>query len=156
MTKLAVFSFGNHEIRTVTDEHGEAWFVANDVCAALELGNARQALETHVDAEDVQQMDTRAIGMAVVALGGGRRRASDTIDYSVGFSDFCQLGQWVEVGQPLAMVHARHESAYHEAAQALRQAIVLGDVAPAALPEVYRRIRISDIDTEGQAQEKQS
>ena len=44
MTKLAVFSFGNHEIRTITDEHGEAWFVANDVCEALELGNARQAL----------------------------------------------------------------------------------------------------------------
>lgn len=62
MTKLAVFSFGNHEIRTVTDEHGEAWFVANDVCAALELGNARQALETHVDAEDVQQMDTLTSG----------------------------------------------------------------------------------------------
>ena len=62
MTKLAVFSFGNHEIRTVTDEHGEVWFVANDVCAALELGNPRQALETHVDAEDVQQMDTPTPG----------------------------------------------------------------------------------------------
>ena len=62
MTKLAVFSFGNHEIRTVTDEHGEAWFVANDVCAALELGHARQALETHADAEDVQQMDTLTPG----------------------------------------------------------------------------------------------
>ena len=62
MTKLAVFSFGNQEIRTVTDEHGEAWFVANDICAALEMGNARQALETHVDAEDVQQMDTLTSG----------------------------------------------------------------------------------------------
>ena len=62
MTKLAVFSFGNHEIRTITDEHGEAWFVANDICAALELGNARQALETHVDVEDVQQMDTLTSG----------------------------------------------------------------------------------------------
>ena len=39
MTKLAVFSFGNQEIRTVTDEHGEVWFVANDICAALELMN---------------------------------------------------------------------------------------------------------------------
>ena len=58
MTKLAVFSFGNHEIRTVTDEHGEAWFVANDVCEALELGNARQALESHVDDDDVQKLDT--------------------------------------------------------------------------------------------------
>ena len=53
MTKLAVFSFGNHEIRTVTDEHGEAWFVANDVCAALELMNPHDALAKHVDREDI-------------------------------------------------------------------------------------------------------
>lgn len=59
---LAVFSFGNQEIRTVTDEHGEAWFVANDVCEALELGNARQALESHVDDDDVQKLDTLTPG----------------------------------------------------------------------------------------------
>ena len=58
MTKLAVFSFGNHEIRTTTDEHGEAWFVANDVCAALELANPRDALTKHVDPDDVAQSDT--------------------------------------------------------------------------------------------------
>ena len=58
MTKLAVFSFGNHEIRTVTDELGEAWFVANDVCAALELVNPRKALADHVDPDDVTQGDT--------------------------------------------------------------------------------------------------
>ena len=57
MTKLAVFSFGNQEIRTVTDEHGEIWFVANDVCAALELGNPWQAIKTHVDDDDLQQME---------------------------------------------------------------------------------------------------
>ena len=54
---LAVFSFGNHEIRTVTDDHGEIWFVANDVCAALELGNPRQAITSHVDEGDVHSMD---------------------------------------------------------------------------------------------------
>ena len=53
MTKLAVFSFGNYEIRTVTDEHGEVWFVANDVCEALELTNPRKALADHVDEDDV-------------------------------------------------------------------------------------------------------
>lgn len=42
---LAVFSFGNQEVRTVTDEHGEAWFVAADVCAALDLPNTTRALE---------------------------------------------------------------------------------------------------------------
>lgn len=48
MTKLAVFAFGNHEIRTATDEHGEIWFVANDVCAAMGLANPNQALTVHV------------------------------------------------------------------------------------------------------------
>ena len=62
MTKLAVFSFGNHEIRTVTDEHGEAWFVANDVCEALELENPRDALAKHVDQEDVAKRDTLTSG----------------------------------------------------------------------------------------------
>ena len=57
MTKLAVFSFGNHEIRTVTDEHGEAWFVANDVCAALELVNPHDALAKHVDEDDLAKRE---------------------------------------------------------------------------------------------------
>ena len=62
MTKLAVFSFGNQEIRTATDEHGEIWFVANDVCAALELANPRDALTAHVDPEDVCRRDTLTPG----------------------------------------------------------------------------------------------
>ena len=62
MTKLAVFSFGNHEIRTATDEHGEVWFVANDLCAALELENPRDALANHVDQEDVARRDTLTPG----------------------------------------------------------------------------------------------
>nr|MBA2816297.1 Thymidine phosphorylase [Candidatus Pantoea persica] len=37
-------------------------------------------------------MDTRALGMAVVAMGGGRQRASDAIDYSVGLSETIALG----------------------------------------------------------------
>lgn len=66
MTKLAVFSFGNHEIRTTTDEHGEAWFVANDVCAAMGLANPRAALTTHV-AEDC-----RKVGKITDGIGRGQ------------------------------------------------------------------------------------
>ena len=62
MTKLAVFSFGNHEIRTVSDEHGEVWFVANDICAALELVNTSKALADHVDAEDITRSETLTPG----------------------------------------------------------------------------------------------
>ena len=41
----------------------------------------------------VSAMDTRAIGMAVVGMGGGRRVATDEIDYAVGFDNFIRLGE---------------------------------------------------------------
>ena len=62
MTKLAVFSFGNQEIRTVTDEHGGTWFVANDVCAALELMNPHDALAKHVDEDIVKHLVIDNVG----------------------------------------------------------------------------------------------
>ncbi len=57
----------------------------------------------------VSEMDTRALGMAVVAMGGGRRQASDTIDYSVGFTDMARLGDRVDGQRPLAVIHAKDE-----------------------------------------------
>lgn len=38
MKDLVKFEFKSREIRTVTDEHGEAWFVAKDVCDILGIG----------------------------------------------------------------------------------------------------------------------
>ena len=54
----------------------------------------------------IAQMDSRMIGMAVVELGGGRKLSTDKIDFSVGFSDFCHIGDKVEVDKPIAYVHA--------------------------------------------------
>ncbi len=88
----------------------------------------------------VSAMDTRALGMAVVSLGGGRQRASDTIDYSVGLSDMITLGTPVDTQQPLAVVHAASEAQWQQAAAAVKAAITLSDRAPQATPEVYRRI----------------
>lgn len=57
MSAITPFSFESHSVRTVTIA-GEAWFVAADVCGALGFGNSRQAISTHVDADDVQLVDT--------------------------------------------------------------------------------------------------
>ncbi len=54
----------------------------------------------------IAEMNTRMIGMGVVELGGGRRMVTDAIDYSVGFSQFCHIGDKVELDKPLAFVHA--------------------------------------------------
>jgi len=91
----------------------------------------------------VSSMDTRALGMAVVSMGGGRQRASDSIDYSVGFSDMITLGERADAQRPLAIIHASSEDKWQQAAAAVKAALVLGDSAPAETPVVYRRV--SDI-----------
>lgn len=47
---LKSFGFGNQLVR-VADQNGAPWFVANDVCAALELPNVSQALKRLEDDE---------------------------------------------------------------------------------------------------------
>lgn len=88
----------------------------------------------------VSAMDTRALGMAVVALGGGRQRASDTIDYSVGFSEMITLGAQADAQRPLAVIHATTEAQWQQAAAAVKAAITLSDSAQPETPVVYRRI----------------
>ena len=88
----------------------------------------------------VTAMDTRALGMAVVSLGGGRRRATDPIDYSVGITEMARLGGGVDGQQPLAVIHANNEDDWQQAADAVRAAITLGDNAPEETPVIYRRI----------------
>ena len=88
----------------------------------------------------VSAMDTRALGMAVVSLGGGRQRASDSIDYSVGLSDMTTLGTKIDAQRPLAVIHAASEAQWQQAAEAVKAAITLSDSAPEETPVVYRRV----------------
>ncbi|MEY1577852.1 thymidine phosphorylase [Providencia manganoxydans] len=88
----------------------------------------------------VSAMDTRALGMSVVTLGGGRRKATDPIDYSVGLSDIAALGAAVDSQTPLAIIHANSEKAWEEAAKEVRAAMVISDKAPETTPMVYRQI----------------
>ncbi|UBO74636.1 thymidine phosphorylase [Aeromonas rivuli] len=93
----------------------------------------------------VTAMDTRELGLAVVAMGGGRRAAGDKLDYAVGLTDFIRLGQRIEADKPLALIHAQTEAQFAEAARMVQAAIKIGDTQPEALPEVYRRIGLADL-----------
>jgi thymidine phosphorylase len=88
----------------------------------------------------VAAMDARAVGIAVIGLGGGRHRADDAIDPSVGFTAMCTLGQPVRAGDPLAIVHARSEGAADAAIAALQAAIRIDDGPSPARPVVHARI----------------
>ncbi|OHX16599.1 thymidine phosphorylase [Chromobacterium amazonense] len=89
----------------------------------------------------VGAMDTRGIGMAVCALGGGRRLASDELDFRVGLSQFVELGQNISKDTPLMMIHAADEASFEDAARRVRAAIRIDEIAPATLPQVYQIIR---------------
>lgn len=51
-TEIQTFNFNNASLRTLTDENGEPWFVAKDVCDVLGYTNASKAISDHVDPED--------------------------------------------------------------------------------------------------------
>ncbi|MGZ8295312.1 MAG: thymidine phosphorylase, partial [Telluria sp.] len=94
-----------------------------------------------LEAGFVGATDCRGLGLAVVSLGGGRRRPEDAIDFAVGLTGLAELGDAVAVGQPLAMVHARTQEAAQQAVREVQAAYKIGAVKPAANPIIYRTIR---------------
>ncbi len=75
----------------------------------------------------VQRIATREVGVAVVALGGGRTRPQDPVDHAVGLTELAGIGAMVDGNRPLAIVHARSEEAAEAAARMVRAAYTLGD-----------------------------
>ena len=88
----------------------------------------------------VTAIDGRALGMAVVALGGGRRVGGDAIDPAVGLDKLLGIGARVGPETPLAMVHAATADAARAAAAAVRAAYTLGDEAPPVAQVIRGRI----------------
>ncbi|MFG6457797.1 thymidine phosphorylase [Roseateles sp. BYS96W] len=88
----------------------------------------------------VTTMATRDLGVAIVELGGGRRKAGDAIDMRVGFSDVKPIGTRVAAGEPLALIHAADEAAAERAIASYLAAVSLGEADVAATPLVMATI----------------
>jgi pyrimidine-nucleoside phosphorylase len=69
------------------------------------------------------RLDAGWIGRAVVALGGGRATANDSIDFAVGCSAIKKVNSVIAAGEPLLRVHARNESSLESALPLIRRAI---------------------------------
>ena len=88
----------------------------------------------------ISGIDTKTVGSAVVYLGGGRHGAKDTIDPSVGISDIAEIGQPVDPGIPLAVIHAASESSWEHAATRLKSSFQIGPAQVGSLPVIYARV----------------
>src|SRR5258706_434780 len=89
----------------------------------------------------IAAIDTRALGIAVVALGGGRQRAADKIDFTVGISEFAALGATVNTGDALAIVHAPDEHAAKAVIGNVVKAFTITEGAVPVRETFYRVVR---------------
>jgi thymidine phosphorylase len=88
----------------------------------------------------IAAIDTRAIGLAVVALGGGRTRPDQAIDPAVGLDRLAARGARIRAGDLLARVHAANPDAAEAAAQAVQDAYSIGN-APPPMPSLIEKVR---------------
>jgi len=92
------------------------------------------------EAGHVANIDTRAVGVAVVELGGGRRRREDDIDHAVGITGLKPVGEKLEKGEPIAFVHAHDDATLEAARKAVLDAYTLTEKAPDIADPVAERI----------------
>jgi len=88
----------------------------------------------------VASLDTRAIGLAVIELGGGRRRAGDAIDHSVGVECLLRLGDRVESGEPLFRVYGHDRETVERVRRGLFKALELSLEPVPTRPLVLGRV----------------
>lgn len=90
----------------------------------------------------VTRIDTRAVGIVLVALGGGRTRPQDPVDHAVGLTELAGIGDVVGTDRPLAIVHARTQAQADNATELLRAAYRVGGRQPKTNEPVLDRITV--------------
>ena len=86
----------------------------------------------------VAKIATRDLGLAVIELGGGRRRADDKIDHSVGLSQMLGKNFTADMNTPLCFIHARDEDSFARAAHLVRGAYSIGEHTAEISPIIER------------------
>ena len=87
----------------------------------------------------VQDVDAMGVALAALRLGAGRAKTEDKIDHAVGVSALVKIGERVESGSPLGVIHANDEFSLAEAQGMLARAIRVGD-HPVAAPRLIEEI----------------
>jgi pyrimidine-nucleoside phosphorylase len=94
----------------------------------------------------IAQVEPRAVGRGITALGGGRTRVDDQIDPAVGFVITARPGDVVRAGDPLATVFARDDAGIAAGRRALEEAIRIGEEAEPPIPLVSHRVTEAGVE----------
>lgn len=85
----------------------------------------------------VQDVDAMAVALAALRLGAGRSRAEEGVDHAVGISDLVKVGEQVDAGATLFVVHGNSEDSVAAARKMVEESIVLS-------PDPVERPRVID------------
>lgn len=94
----------------------------------------------------VAQVEPRAIGRGITALGGGRTRVEDVVDPSVGFVITARPGDIVRAGEPLASILARDAAGVARGRATLNEAIRIADEGDPPLPLISHRVTEAGVE----------
>ena len=84
----------------------------------------------------VSSINTRALGLALLRLGGGRQKPDDDVDPVVGFDQCRRVGEEVDRGSLLCRIHARDPDQAASVLSDVQRAIVVSDHTPKNSPVV--------------------
>jgi len=85
-------------------------------------------------------IDTRALGIAVIELGGGRMQVSDQIDFGVGLSNLQRVGTKLRRGDVIAEVHGNDREKVKMASEIVKASYVVQQHAPSPVKLIAERI----------------
>lgn len=89
----------------------------------------------------ISKIDLRAVGQAVIELGGGRKQQDDILDLSVGLDQIAVLGKAVRPGELLCRIHAKNEDSIHSVSKNLLSAFTIGESKFNPIPVVGELVK---------------
>ncbi len=109
------------------------------VCDDLgRLPQAREKVELRAESSGfLSRIGCRAVGHAIMLLGGGRETVDSRIDHAVGVVLRKKVGDPVAAGESLATVHANDERRLQDVLAGLRSAFEIAPTEPAPRPLVH-------------------
>lgn len=126
---------GLAKLRELVEAQGGSPAVIDDPSL---LPRARRQVEVRASSSGfVREIDARGIGMAALLLGAGRLRKEDAIDPAVGIVMEKKVGDFVNSGEPLAVLHVNDEGNLPEVQKRVARSFLIGPEQPPLPPLIY-------------------
>jgi pyrimidine-nucleoside phosphorylase len=78
----------------------------------------------------ITEVDTKTVGNAICEIGGGRTKIDDRIDFAVGYQCLKRIGDEVNEGEPVGILHYREQAQVDLICEKLRSAYQISDEKP--------------------------